>query len=75
MLQFIRQFRRGTAMRDDSSVETAAAIRILAQEILNEMNARVSVDLSAKITARLEETINDLYRERCVAICKRRAAL
>ena len=33
---------------------------------------------AARITARLEEVVNDLLhreRERCVAICKRRAAL
>jgi len=63
-------------MRDPSS--TAAAMKILAQEILNEINAPVPVDLSARITARLEETVNEMLyreRERCVAICKRRAAL
>jgi hypothetical protein len=65
-------------MRNQSSAETAAAIQILAREILNEINAPVPVDLSARIAARLEETVNDMLyreRERCVAICKRRAAL
>jgi hypothetical protein len=65
-------------MRDESSAETAAAIQILVREIINEINAPVPVDLAARIAARLEETVsNMLYRERerCVAICKRRAAL
>jgi hypothetical protein len=65
-------------MRDQSSVDTTAAIQSLTQEILNETNPPVPIDLAARITARLEEAINDLLyreRERCVAICKRRAAL
>jgi hypothetical protein len=65
-------------MRDQSSTETAAAIQIVAREILNEINAPVPIDLAPRITARLEQAINELLyseRERCVAICKRRAAL
>jgi hypothetical protein len=65
-------------MRDQSAVETAAAIQTLAREILNEINPPVPVDLSARIAALLDETVNDMLyreRERCVAICKRRAAL
>jgi hypothetical protein len=65
-------------MRDQSTAETAAAIQNLAQQILNEITAPVPVDLSARITAHLEEAVNDMLyreRERCVAICKRRAAL
>lgn len=65
-------------MRDESSAETAAAIQILAREIINEVNAPVPVDLPARIAAGLEETISDLLyreRERCVAICKRRVVL
>jgi hypothetical protein len=65
-------------MHDQSSTDTVAAIQILAREILNEINAPVPVDLAARITVHLEEAINEyLYRERerCVAICKRRAAL
>ena len=65
-------------MPDLSSADKAAAIKTLAQEILNEINAPVPIDMSARITARLEEAVNEwLYRERerCVAICKRRAAL
>jgi len=65
-------------MRDPSSTDTAAAIQMLAQQILNEINAPVPVGLSASLTARLEESVNEMLyreRERCVAICKRRAAL
>jgi hypothetical protein len=65
-------------MRDQSAVETAAAIQTLAREILNEINPPVPVDLSARIAALLDETVNDMLyreRERCVAICKRRAVL
>jgi hypothetical protein len=65
-------------MLDESSAETAAAIQILTQEILNEINGTVPIDLAARITARLQEVANDMLyreRERCVAICKRRAAL
>jgi hypothetical protein len=65
-------------MRDDSSAETAAAIQILTQGILNEISGTVPIDLAARITARLEEAVDDLLyreRERCVEICKRRAAL
>ena len=65
-------------MSDQSSVETAAAIQILAREILNEISPPIPVDLPARIAALLEEAVNDMLyheRERCVAICKRRAAL
>jgi hypothetical protein len=65
-------------MHDQSSADTAAATKILAQEILNEINAPVPIDLSARITARLEVAVNEMLyreRERCVAICKRRAVL
>lgn len=64
-------------MRDQSS-GTAAAIQILTQEILNEINGPIPIDLGARITARLEEAADEMLyreRERCVAICKRRAAL
>ena len=63
-------------MRDESSAETA--IQILTQEILNETNAPAPIDLAARITGLIEQAINELLyreRERCVAICKRRAAL
>ena len=65
-------------MQEHSAADTAAAIKILAQEILNEINAPVPIDLAARITAHLEEAVDELLyreRERCVSICKRRAAL
>jgi hypothetical protein len=65
-------------MGDRSFADTTAAIRILTEEILNEINASGSADLASKTIARLENAVNQfLYweRERCVAICKKRAAL
>jgi hypothetical protein len=65
-------------MREQSAADTGAALHLLAQEILNEINPPVAIGLAARITARLEEAIDHLLyseRERCVAICKRRAAL
>jgi hypothetical protein len=78
MLPFVHQFWRGKPMRDETSAETGTAIQILTQEILNEIGGTVPIDLTARITARLEEAVNDMLyreRERCVAICKRRAVL
>lgn len=65
-------------MRGELSAETTAAIQGLAREILDEIGATAPVDLAERITARLEEAVDELLyseRERCVAICKRRAAL
>jgi hypothetical protein len=65
-------------MDGQSSADTAAAIRILAHEILFEIGVTDSGDMASRLTVRLPEAVNQfLYRERerCVAICKRRAAL
>jgi hypothetical protein len=65
-------------MDGQSSADTAAAIRILAHEILVEIGVPDSGDMASRLTVRLQEAVNQfLYRERerCVAICKRRAAL
>jgi len=65
-------------MGGQSSADTAAAIQILAEEILNEINAPRSAELASKITALLETAVTQflyLERERCVAICKKRAAV
>jgi len=65
-------------MGDQSSADTASAILILAHEILFEIGVPDSEDMASRITVRLQEAVNQfLYRERerCVAICKRRAAL
>jgi hypothetical protein len=56
----------------------AAAIQILAHEILDEVGVAGSADMASRIAARLEEAVHQLLyreRERCVAICKKRAAL
>jgi hypothetical protein len=65
-------------MRNQLTADTAAAIQVLAREILNEINQPIPVDLPARVTAHLEEAVDELLyreRERCVEICKRRAAL
>src|ERR1700677_3426162 len=54
MLPFVHQFWRGKPMRDETSAETGTAIQILTQEILNEIGGTVPIDLTARITARLE---------------------
>jgi hypothetical protein len=61
-----------------SSADTAAEIQNLAHEILNEIGVPGSRDIASRIAARLEEAVHQLLyreRERCVAICKQRAAL
>ena len=65
-------------MSGQSSADTAAAIQILAQEILAEIGVRDSGGIASRITLRLEAAVNQFLhreRERCVAICKKRAAL
>jgi hypothetical protein len=64
----------------DSQKTTAdvAAALILAHEILYEIGMPASGDVAGRIAARIGEAVNQLLgqeRERCVAICKRRAAL
>lgn len=65
-------------MPDQPSAETSATIQILTREILDEINAPLDAGLAARVSARLEQAVKKLLhreRERCVAICKRRAAL
>jgi hypothetical protein len=55
-----------------------AAILILAHEILDEIGVPPSGDVAEGIAVRIGEAVNRLVgreRERCVAICKKRAAL
>jgi hypothetical protein len=55
-----------------------AAIQILAHEILYEIGMPVSGDRVSRISARIEEAVRDLVgreRERCLQLCKKRAAL
>jgi len=61
-----------------SSADIAAEIQILAHEILYEIGVPGSADVASRVAVRLEAAVNQfLYRERerCVAICKKRAAL
>jgi len=65
-------------MSGQSSAETAAAIQILAHEILHEIDVPGSEGMASRVAARLEVAVNQILyreRERCVAICKKRAAL
>jgi hypothetical protein len=55
-----------------------AAIQILAHEILYEIGIPVSADVVSKISGRIEDAVSQLVgreRERCVQLCKKRAAL
>jgi hypothetical protein len=55
-----------------------AAIQILAHEILYEIGMPVSADVVSRISGRIEEAVTQLVgreRERCVRLCKQRAAL
>jgi hypothetical protein len=63
--------------RQQSFADTAAS-QILAHEILYEIGVPVSKDVVSRITVRIEEMVNQLVsreRERCVAVCKKRAAM
>jgi hypothetical protein len=56
----------------------AAAIQILAHEILYEIGMPVSADVVSRISGRIEEAVSQIVgreRERCVRLCKKRAAL
>jgi hypothetical protein len=66
------------AMSSEKTSDDAAAILILAHEILYEIGVPPSEDVASKISARIEEALNRVVgyeRERCVTICKKRAAL
>jgi len=65
-------------MNGQSSADTAAAIQILAHEILYEIGVTASGEMASRVTVHLEGAINQFRsreRERCLAICKKRAAL
>jgi hypothetical protein len=56
----------------------AAAIQILAHEILYEIGMPVSAEVMSRISGRIEEAVSQFVgreRERCVQLCKKRAAL
>jgi hypothetical protein len=55
-----------------------AAVQILVHEILYELGMPVSADVVSRISGRIEEAVSQLVgreRERCVQLCKKRAAL
>ena len=55
-----------------------AAIQILAHEIIYEIGMPVSADVVSRISGRIEEAMSQLVsgeRDRCVQLCKKRAAL
>ena len=65
-------------MNSQKSFTDSAAIQMLAHEILYEIGVPISGDIVSRITVRLEEAVHQLVgreRERCVALCKKRAAL
>jgi hypothetical protein len=65
-------------MSSEKTSADAAAILILAHEILYEIGMPASEGTAQRISARIEEAVTRLVgreRERCVAICKRRATL
>jgi hypothetical protein len=55
-----------------------AAIQILAHEIIYEIGMPVSADVASRISGRIDEALSQLVsreRDRCVQLCKKRAAL
>jgi hypothetical protein len=65
-------------MSGQQSFSDTAASQILAHEILYEIGVPLSKDVVSRIAVRIEEMANQLVsreRERCVEICKKRAAL
>src|SRR6266478_934003 len=65
-------------MNSQKTSTDAAAILILAHEILYEIGVPTSGEVAERIAVRIGAAMNQLVgreRERCVAICKKRAAL
>ena len=65
-------------MTNQTSVADTAATQILAHEILYDIGAPASREMVSRISARLEEAVDQAVRgerERCAAVCKKRAAL
>ena len=65
-------------MEDNQKTTADAASLILAHEILYEIGMPVSGSVAERIAVRIGEAVNRLIgreRERCVAVCKKRAAL
>jgi hypothetical protein len=65
-------------MSGEKTSNDVAAIRILSHEIIYEIGVSVSENVASRISTRIEEAVNQFVRrerERCVALCKKRAAL
>jgi hypothetical protein len=65
-------------MSTEKTSADSAAIQILAHEILYELGLPITGDVVSRVAARLDEATTRLVgreRERCVELCKRRAAL
>lgn len=65
-------------MTNQTAVAESAATQILAHEILYDIGVPVSREIVSRISARLDEAMNQAVRgerERCAALCKKRAAL
>jgi hypothetical protein len=65
-------------MTNQTSVADTAATQILAHEILYDIGVLASREMVSRISARLEEAVDQAVRgerERCAAVCKKRAAL
>ena len=55
-----------------------AAVQILAHEILYDLGMPASVDVVSRVSKRIEEAVSQLVgreRERCMQLCRQRAAL
>jgi hypothetical protein len=65
-------------MNNQKPFSDDAAIQILAHEILYEIGMPVSTKVVSTVSARIEEAVGQLLwreRERCVQLCRKRAAL
>ncbi len=65
-------------MTDQTSVADTAATQILAHEILYDIGVPVSREMVSRISVHLDEALRQALlgeRERCAALCKKRAAL
>jgi|SRR5450432_3595737 hypothetical protein len=65
-------------MSSGKTSDGTAAILVLAHEILYEIGLPVAEDVASRIAERIGKAVNQLVSpesERCVAICKKRAAL
>ena len=65
-------------MTNQTSVADTAATQILAHEILYDIGVPASREMVSRISARLEEVVDQAVRgerERCAAVCKKRKSV